>query len=98
MYQVIKSKEDSTALQRDFDALFKCKGTWSMKFHPSKCNDIKITNEKKIIRFAYKIHNKCLEKVERTKYLGVHINKKLLWKYHIFSITFNPNNYRHFLK
>ena len=38
--------------------------------------------KRKIIRFDYEIHNKCLEKVDLAKYLGLHIDKKLLWEYH----------------
>ena len=67
IYRVIRSKEDTAALQRDLDALIKWEQTWSMKFHPDK-----------IIIFDYKIHNKCLEEVDHAKYLGVHIDKKLL--------------------
>ena len=62
-------------------------------------NDIfTITNKSKIIRFDYKIHNKCLEKVDHAKYIGVHIDKKLLWKYHVSSITSKANHCRHFLQ
>ena len=37
----------------------------------------KITNKMRIIRFDYKIRNKCLEKVDHAKYLGVPTDKKL---------------------
>ena len=49
-----------------------------MKFYPDKCKVLTITNNRKIIRSDYKIHNMCLEKVEHAKYLGVYIDKKLL--------------------
>ena len=35
-----------------------------------------IKKEKKTIRFDYKIHKKCLKKVDHTKYLGFQIDKK----------------------
>ena len=69
-----------------------------MKFHPNKCKVLTITNKRKIIIFDHKIHNKCLEKVDHAKYLGVHIDKKLLWKYHVSSITSKANHCRHFLQ
>ena len=47
-----------------------------MKFNPNKCKVLTITNKMEIIRFDYPIHNKCLEKVNHAKYLGVHIDKK----------------------
>ena len=68
-----------------------------MKFYPDKCKVLTITNNRKIIRSDYKIHNMCLEKVEHAKYLGVYIDKKLLWKYHVSSITTKANHCRHFL-
>ena len=98
IYRVIKSKEDTTALQRDLDALVKWKQTWSTKFHPDKCKVLRITNKRKIIRFDYKIHNKCLERTDHAKYLGVHIDKKLLWKCHISSINSKANHCRHCLQ
>ena len=67
-----------------------------MKFHPDKCKVLTITNKRKIIRFDYEIHNKCLEKVEHARYLGVNIDKKLLWKYHVSNITSKTNHCRHF--
>ena len=76
IYRVIKTKEDTTDLQRDLDALVKWEQTWSMKFHSDKCKVLTITSKRKIIRFDYKIHNKFLEKVDHAKYLGVHIDKK----------------------
>ena len=57
-----------------------------------------VTNNWKIIRFDYKIHNECLEKVDHAKYFGVHIDKKHLWKYHVSSITSKANHCRHFLQ
>ena len=98
IYWVIRSKEDTTALQRDLDALVKWEQIWSLKFDPNKCKVLTITNKRKIIVFDYKIHNKCLEKVDHAKYLGVHIDKKLLWKYHVSSITSKANHCRHFLQ
>ena len=86
IYWVTKSKEDSITLQRDLDAFVKSVQTWSMKFHPNKCRIFTIKHKRKIIRFDYGIHNKCLEKADLAKYLGLHIDKKLLWKYHGFSM------------
>ena len=58
IYRVIRSKEDTAALQRDLDTLGKWEQTWSMKFHPDRCKVLAITNKRKIIIFDYKIHNK----------------------------------------
>ena len=76
IYQVIKSKEDTIALKKDLDTLVKWKQTWSMKFHPNIYKALTITNKRKIIRFDYKIHNQCLEKVDQAKYMTIHTDKK----------------------
>ena len=69
-----------------------------MKLHPDKCKSLTITNKSKIIRFDYEIHNKCLEKVDHAKYLGAHIDKSIMWKYHVSSLTSKANHRRHFLQ
>ena len=78
IYRIIKSKEDSTAPQRDLDALINWEKTWSTEFYPKKCKVLTISNKRKMIRVDYKIYNKCLKKVASVKYIGVHIDKKLL--------------------
>ena len=98
IYGVIRPKEHTTAQQKNLDALVKWEQTWSMKFHPDKCKVLTIKNKRKIIIFDYKIHNKRLEQFEHAKYLGVQIDKKLLWKYHVSSITSKANHCRHFLQ
>ena len=42
-----------------------------------KCKVLRITNKRKPINAAYKIHNEELEIVNNAKYLGVTINKHL---------------------
>ena len=80
------------------DALVKWEQTWPVKFHPNKFQVLTIINKREIIRFNYKIQNKWLEKVDHAKYSGVHIDKKLLWKYHVSSIISTANPCGHFLQ
>ncbi|XP_072023338.1 uncharacterized protein [Amphiura filiformis] len=69
-----------------------------MKFHPQKCQVIRITNKKKPIQQPYTIHNHTLEEVDSAKYLGVNISKNLSWNHHINSVTNKANATRAFLQ
>ena len=44
-YQRMRSCHDSNKLQTDLDQLHKWESIWLMKFHPSKCQVISITNK-----------------------------------------------------
>ena len=98
IYRQIKCKEDSLCLQKDLDALVQWEQEWSMKFHPDKCKILIITNKRKIINSEYKIHGKKLDIVEHAKYLGIDIDKKLLWKFHISGVAAKANQCRQFLQ
>ena len=69
-----------------------------MEFHPQKCKVLRITNKRNIVAAQYKIHNTQLEIVDKEKYLGVTINKRLNWKDHIETITGKAQGCRHFLQ
>ncbi len=70
-----------------------------MSFNPDKCEVLRVTNKRKhTLRTQYKIHDRILNTVETTKYLGVTIQSKLNWKPHINNITKKANNIRAFLQ
>ncbi|XP_071151684.1 uncharacterized protein [Mytilus edulis] len=55
-----------------------------MKFHPGKCNFIRIsTNSKSKKETYYKLHGHTLETVPTSKYLGVNFSEDLQWKHHV---------------
>jgi len=58
-----------------------------MSFNPSKCEVLNITNKRNITKYPYKIHNKVLGVTPVAKYLGVNIDNKLSWNYHIATLT-----------
>ena len=47
----------ATILQNNLDKLVLWEENWSMEFHPKKCKVLRITNKRKPINAAYKIHN-----------------------------------------
>jgi hypothetical protein len=58
-----------------------------MKFHPDKCNVLRVTNKTKKTEANYHLHDHTLELVTSAKYLGLTITNKLQWDQHINNIT-----------
>ena len=98
LYRNIINWEEARRLQSDLDSLVQWEQLWSMEFHPQKCKVLRITNKRNIVAAQYKIHNTQLEIVNKAKYLGVTINKRLNWKDHIGAITEKAQSCCHFLQ
>ena len=75
MYLTITNLTHSHQLQADLNHLAKWQTTWQMKFHPDKCHVLRITNKRTPIAHNYTLHNRILEIVTQTKYLGIAIKK-----------------------
>ena len=56
--------------------------TWKMCFNPTKCEFLRLTNKRDIIKFQYSIQGNNIQEVHQVKYLGVTINNKLSWLDH----------------
>ena len=68
-------------------------------FNPDKCEVLRVINKRKhTIHTQYKIHDRILNAVDKTKYLGVTIRSKLNCKPHINNITKKAFNIRAFLQ
>jgi len=50
-----------------------------MKFHLDKCQLLRVTNKRKIIKANYNIHGQQLALVDNAKYLGVTISNNISW-------------------
>ena len=61
-----------------------------MKFHPKKCNLLRVTGRKKPITTSYRNGGHQLEEVKTTIYLGVILGKDLSWKAHVKMMTCKP--------
>ena len=98
LYHTIECKRDSKILQKDLDHLAAWEEKWKMKFHPQKCNVLRITRRKKPIDSSYQLHGHTLETLSDIKYLGVTVNNKLCWNTHINNICKKANNSLAFLR
>ena len=58
-----------------------------MKFNTGKCEVICITNKRKVINRAYKIHGQTVQNTNKAKYLGVTIDSSLTWNAHVDAIA-----------
>ena len=98
LYRTINAQHDTVILQDDLNILEQWEAKWLMSFNPDKCEVLRVTNKRKhILHTQYKIHDRILNTVDKTKYLGVTIQSKLNWKPHINNITKKANSIRAFL-
>ena len=85
-------------LQDDLNKLEQWADLWSMKFNPTKCVHLAITNKKTFLKYTYNIYSQQLKQVTSAKYLGIIIDSHLTWKDHINEISFKANSAEAFLK
>ena len=98
IYNTIASEVDCRNLQRDLNLLQDWAMTWKMCFNPSKCEFLRLTNKKNIIKFQYSIQGNNIQEVHQVKYLGVTINNNLSWSAHTKIISSKANSVLGFLR
>ena len=98
IYNTIASEVDCRNLQRDLNLLQDWAITWKMCFNPTKCEFLRLTNKRNIIKFQYFIQGNNIQEVHQVKYLGVTINNKLSWSDHTKIISSKANSVLGFLR
>ena len=98
LYRRINTHNDTVILQKDLDQLQTWEEKWKMEFHPQKCQLLRVTNKKKIIKENYKIHDVTLEETDAAKYLGITIDNQLRWKHHYSNTLKKANGILEFLR
>ena len=68
-----------------------------MRFNALKCQYISFCNEQVQINFNYMICNEVIKQVDSMKYLGVIIDKKIIWSQQVDKIVLNVHRVRGFL-
>jgi hypothetical protein len=56
--------------KEDLNKLGQWENEWCMKFHPDKCNVLRVTNKTKKTEANYHLHGHTLELVTSAKYLS----------------------------
>ena len=91
VYLVIKSHEDARFLQEELITLTEWEEQWRIKFHPSKCTKLTVTNKRSPIMRDYNLHNHILAN-------GVTVTEDLKWDTHIHNICVKANQTTGFLR
>ena len=98
IWREINYSTDNFALQRDIDKLYNWSMANKMKFHPSKCKALSVTNQRNILHnlpftvFIYKLSSEFIDYVPSQVDLGVILNTKLNWKEHWNKLTCKANS------
>ena len=82
----------------DLDALQTWARRWLVRFHPQKCQLLRITRKPSPIIAQYNSHGHVLEVADTAKYLGVTLHKHCAWSKHISQTAKMANNTRAFLQ
>ena len=86
VYREIDGMDDQLALQQDLDFLEAWALKWGMKFKPSKCTILSISQSPPLHKF-YSLSGTILQHVNQTKYLGANVSDDLHWYKHVQNIT-----------
>ena len=87
-YRPIENVQDCEQLQKDINHLTSWAKKCYMRFEPSKCKIMRITQKTTHkITYQYTMDHMSLESVQHMKYLGVTISEDLRWNCHVADIT-----------
>ena len=98
IWREVKCSEDHFALQKDIDSLCTWAVTNKMKFHPSKCKALSVTNQRNILHnlpctiFNYKLDSTYIDYVSCQVDLGVSVSNKLLFGEHCEKLVARANS------
>ena len=91
VYLTVGGSEDEKVLQKDLDSFSMWESQWDMQFNHSKCQVVRVTTAKEVIKSVYTLHGQVLEFVTSARYLGVDISRGLTWNSNIDQITGKAN-------
>ena len=98
VYRTIHTLADQITLQNDLDSLQRWSEKWGMKFHPKKCNIMRLSRKRKPLTRLYTLCNHTLEQVSNVKYLGININENLDWAPQVQAVCQKANTTLSFLR
>ena len=92
-YITVDSNNDANQLQQDLDCLARWEEKWQMKFHPEKCQVLRVSKKlKPSYTGSYRLNGHLLEVVDHAKYLGLTIQGNLRWDKHVSNVTNKANS------
>ena len=97
LYSSVQSNKDRTALQADLDSISLWCNQWQMNMNPLKCEVLYITNKHSFTSFDYQLTECSLRWSTSVKYLGAHLNSKLVWNDHCTHVAAKATKLFNFL-
>ena len=79
VYRVIYDENDEKQLQCDLNTLQKWSENWQLRFHPDKCEVLRVTHARDHTSYPYKLSGCTLQSVTETVDLGVSLTSNLSW-------------------
>ena len=98
IWREINYSKDHFILQGDIEKLNEWSYSNKMKFHPSKCKALSVTNQRNILHnlpctiFNYKLGSVFIDYVHSQEDLGVTVTSKLLWTSQCDKLVKNANS------
>ena len=77
VYRIIYEKNDEKQLQCDLNTLQKWSENWQLRFHPDKCEVLRINHARDFTSYPYKLSGCTLQSVTETADLGVSLTSNL---------------------
>ena len=97
IWRVINDSDDHFIIQGEIDKLNEWSHANKIKFHPSKCKALSVTNQRNILHnlpctiFNYKLGSVFIDYVQSQVDLGVTVTSKLLWTNQCDKLVKNAN-------
>jgi len=91
LYSEISELSDTIHLQNDLTKLYNWSKTWKLKLNPGKCKSFSVTLKRYPVVQHYAIGDTCLETVETIRDLGVILDRRLTFCFHIGTIVSKAN-------
>ena len=98
VYRIIYDKNDEKQLQCDLNTLQKWSENWQLRFHPDKCEVLRITHARDFTSYPYKLSGYTLQSVSETVDLGVALTFNLSWNTQTQTVVNKANRIVGFLK
>ena len=98
VYKIINDENDEKKLQCDHNTLQKWSENWQLRFHPDKCEVLRVTHARDHTRYAYQLSDCTLQSVTETVDLGVSLTSNLSWNTQAQKVVNKANKIVGFLK
>jgi len=94
----IHCEQDAITLQEDLNKLEVWGKRWLMRFHPGKCQVLRVSRSRSKLNHQYTLLNTRLEGTDTIKYLGITLSSDMRWNHHIDNVKAKANSKLGFLR